>query len=593
MDVEMIGRKLFLIAGLVLAVSGRMQAQTVQQPAHPLKVYVSPESGQLFWPQGLPFYVKLSTSPDPGAPTFLLKEATVRAGTEARKSQTDALKPSGGKLELEMTGNQFMRWVNHATKDTFLLRFVSDGVPPKTAVTFSGAPVFTANDGAVFYGKGLSATLKSTDEHSGVETTFISIDGATFSAYVNPLQFSLEKKNQFVFYAVDKTGNAEPLQTKSFTVDLTPPFSRHSLAGLFQATILSKTAVINLSASDNLAGVSRIEYSFDGGNFSTFSGKPISMGDLKDGEHILTYRSIDQVANQENDHVFKFYLDRLPPEPVLTWDTDFYSTPAAEFISTRTKFSLAATDNRSGVKNIQYSIDGGSDVPYTQTFQLSNKSGMRSIRFQSTDQMDNTSKTFEKTFVMDVTPPVTSFAFEGKHYVSRNIHWITSQTGIALKAVDAQSGVARIGYTTAAKSAEISFEKPFFMPNEGPFTLSYASTDNVMNKEAVQSIRIVVDNLAPAITVNFGSGKIGSQPDSKNESVLDVYPAGVQLYLAATDASSGLKQISYALNGKAETLFSQPVVLSETGEFTLKVIAIDQLGNKQEQIMRFVVSDSQ
>jgi hypothetical protein len=568
-------------------------AQTIQQPAHPLKVFVNTENSTLFWPQQLPFYVRLSTGPDVNAPSFLLQDASVRPGSDARKSQAAAAIPTGGKLDLEMSGNQFMRWVNHATKDTFMLRFVSDGVSPKTQLTFSGAPSFTAADGTVFYGRGLLASLKSTDEQSGVAATYLSIDGASFSAYVNPLQFSLEKKNLLAFYALDNTGNAETMQTRLFTVDLTPPSTRHALSGLFQATILSPAAAILLTASDNLSGVQRIEYAFDKGAFSAYPGRPVAMADLEDGEHTFRYKSIDQVTNVEDERTFQFYLDRLPPVPLLSWETDFHKQGTTVFVSTRTSFKLASTDNKSGVKQIFYAVDGGNDQPFAQAFQLSAKSGARVIRYGSTDQMDNTSKPVENAFEMDVTAPKTTFGFEGVHYTSRNIHWITSKTGVVLKATDSQAGVRSIGYTTAPKASESMFDKPFFMPNEGPFTLAYGAVDNVSNKEAVQSIRVIVDNTAPVISINFGSGKIGSQSDTKNESVLDVYPSGAQVYLAATDASSGLKQITFALNGKTETPYSQPVVLNQPGEYTLTVSALDNTENKSVSVLRFFVSDNQ
>lgn len=601
----MVANRVFLLKGLpvpfrmLLAFAGflftdvSVRAQIVQQPAHPLKVYVSPKDGIVFWPQNLPFYVRLSTGPDASSPSFLLQEGAVRAGSDARKSQAETGNPPQGRLDLEMSGNQFMRWVNHATKDTFLLRFVSDGIPPKTAVTFSGAPTFVGNEGTVYYGKGLSASLKSLDEHSGVEKTFLSIDGATFSNYVTTLQFSLEKKNQLSFYALDNTGNAEPLQTNLFTVDLTPPISRHSLGGLFQATILSTTAAISLSATDNLSGVNRIEYRFDNQDFRIYPDKVIGMNELEDGEHALIYHSVDEVTNMEDDHTFKFYLDRLPPVPDLSWDTDFFTGSSAVYVSTRTKFYLNATDNKSGVKNIIYTIDGTGEQTYTKFFQLTEKTGPRIIRFSTTDQMDNTAKPVEKLLIMDVTPPVSTFEFEGISYSSRNIHWITSKTGILLKSNDAQSGVAYIGFTTAPKATEQKFDKAFTMINEAPFTLTYGATDNVMNKEKMKTVRIVVDNTPPAISVNFGSGKIGSTSDSKNASVVDIYPIGTQVYLAATDASSGLKQISYNFSGQAPAPYTIPLIMNQTGEFELTVIAVDYVGNKQNLVLRYLISDQQ
>lgn len=555
-------RSLFsTLAGLCLVVSAFSQ----DQPVFEKKPFKDSE-GNLFWPLSLPVYLQLSTSPN-STDGVMLAEAKETA--HAMKwdghgrhyiKHDDSKKSKGGESTVSFPVNV-------------------DGIAPVSALELLGAPRYAATK--VYFGKSLTIFVNGKDEMSGLEGVYLSINEAPFARLSSPMALTEEKEYKVQYFAVDKVGNAGQPKWASFSVDLTPPASSHEVSGSHvDSQILSPRSFISIAGRDEASGVKKTEYYFDGQKPVLYGAK-ISLAGLADGEHTLTYYSADHVGNTESPRQFTFYLDSKGPEVKSSFDANFAVSEGRSYASKGTLVSLEATDNKSGVKQLFYSVNGGTEQIYTAPFTLPAKQGAYSIRYRAIDQLGNVGATFTNSQIsaiyIDDTPPVVTHSVSTPKIYTRDTLFVTDKALFTIKSFDAESGGAIVDYKLD-NDEEITYEKPFGVSREGKHSISYSGTD-LVNNSAVKKAFFVVDNSAPEIFMHTSLEKIGTQKLVAKEQEIPIYASGTSFYMAATDKSVGTKAIFYSLNQQTEVLYTQPVKLVTKGIHALKIRAIDYLGN--------------
>jgi hypothetical protein len=396
---------------------------------------------------------------------------------------------------------------------------------------------------------------------------------------------SEEKEYTVKYFSVDNVGNVEQPKWATFTVDFTAPVSSHDVSGAhLDGQILSPRALITLTPRDEASGVKKTEYFFDGGKPLPYTTK-ISTAALTDGEHTLTYYSSDNVGNAESPRTFTFYLDSKGPEVKSSFDADFAVSGGRSYASTSTQIALEATDNKAGVKQLFYSINGAPEKVYTAPFALPAKQGTYSIRYRAVDQVGNVGATVTdkqvSTIYIDDTPPVVTHSVSMPKVFTRDTLFVTDKTLFTIKSFDAESGGAIVDYKID-NSVETTYETPFAVFAEGKHSLSYSGTD-LVNNSAVKTAFFVVDNTAPEIFMHTSLEKIGTQKLVSKEQEIPIYAAGTSFYMAATDKAVGTKAIYFSLNQQPEILYTQPVKFMTKGVHSLKIKAVDFLGNVRTQ----------
>jgi hypothetical protein len=556
-----------------------VQINEAQPLEHPLKVFQDRERERIYWPQELPVYVWLSSSPEPGATKHRLKNAQLK--------NEDGYSPAEQeKINLELSGNQFIRWVNYETKDTLMLQFQSDGDTPETQIDITAPNQYRAGN-SQFYGEKLQASFTSEDTHAGVNDIYTSVNGADYSPFFGTYNFNQEKKYLVTFYSVDNVGNAEIVQRRAFTVDLSAPNSRHTITGTHTGSTLAPTAGIKLESGDELSGVKTIRYFFDEESPQTYSSE-LSVSGLGEGDHTLTYFATDNVTNQERERTFAFYLDETTPRTDLIVEGDQFEGNRL-FVSEHTEYRLESSDNKTGVQSVFYTIDSGNEQTFNgENFTLPGEEKSYRLAFGAVDNVENREAQNTQTLVLDKTPPTSDHTFDGKSFTQRGQTWITSQTQIILSSDDELSGVENIRFSVEGERESELYETPLSFSNEGRYTIHYFGTDRVQNEEEKITVIVIADNTAPEIIKNFSSGKIGSST-TENGSVLDQYPVDTQIYLAATDASSGADGIWYRINEGDESAYATPLTFSEPGEHSVMIKSIDRVGNEIEEELRFII----
>jgi len=131
--------------------------------------------------------------------------------------------------------------------------------------------------------------------------------------------------------------------------DTTPPVTTHEFEGDMGDNdwYVSDVTVI-LTAEDDSAGVDYTMYKLeDDTEWQEYTG-PILV--TEDGEHTITYYSVDKVGNKENDSdPFGFKIDQTDPTINLTVE----KTGLMKWLLTAT-----VSDETSGVARVEFYLDG-------------------------------------------------------------------------------------------------------------------------------------------------------------------------------------------------------------------------------------------
>lgn len=545
------------------------------------KYYTDTTSGKLYWNKKLPVYIWVSTTPDHA-------EELLNKSPNAKYSVP---------FYLDTEGVNFIRSKNAVDPETkamveppqeVKLEIYADGIAPETGVTlFNGFKKYVNSAGKVFFGPFVNFNLQATDKTSGVETVYFAINQSPFEVYTTEKKLTNQGNYVLKYYAVDHVGNASQVQQEAFTVDNTPPFTNLNLNGVTDDKVISFTSKMYFNTEDSISGLKTTYYKFDDGALQTYDGKNIPFMALAEGKHTLYYYSTDNVNNQENTRKFDFFLDKSSPLMATDILGDRYIANNIIYFSGKTKLKLTAIDNKSGVKDVKYSIDNQPFVSYTNPFYLPSISGIHNIRYYSIDNLNNQTTSLagvpgyeefkhnvSKVYV-DLTGPTLQHEIIGDIVIRRDSMLLGPNNFIQLKAVDPESGLQKITYSFDGKLIETDYTKPIKMTEKGVHKFEYFGYDNVNNRNAASFV-FVSDIEGPELYHFFTVGNI-----STNRQGLNIYPSTVGFTLAGTDIQAGLKSITYSINGQAPKTYLNTINgFKPNTKYTVKITGTDYLGNQ-------------
>src|SRR5205814_957823 len=164
---------------------------------------------------------------------------------------------------------------------------------------------------------------------------------------------------------------------------------------------------------------------------------------------------------------------------------------------------------------------------------------------------------------IDITPPTAVAAIAGT--LGSN-EWYVSNVTVSLNASDAMSGVASLAYRVDGLGWT-TYSGAFVLP-DGRHLIEYLAADVAGLSGPIQSLVVAVDTTPPT-TVAALSGQEGSN---------GWFVSNVTVFLNATDALSGLANLSYRIDNGSWQTYSAPFLLAE-GLHQVDFLAIDLAGN--------------
>ncbi|PXY24440.1 ThuA domain-containing protein [Prauserella flavalba] len=222
----------------------------------------------------------------------------------------------------------------------------------------------------------------------------IVVQGQTIKVYLNGVLI-----NDFVstdpardlaqgFIGIQNHGNGDDVFYRDIQIkelDVTAPVTEAAFAEPGSAGWHRGEVAVTLSATDAGSGVERIEWSLDGGEWTTYSEPVVVSGD---GEHTLLYRAVDAAGNVESDKAASISIDGTKPTVMVAGVADGRVYGDA----TDLVVSWLAGDDTSGVASQSATLDGqpvtsGATVPLHQL-----PLGVHSLKVTATDTAGNTAE---------------------------------------------------------------------------------------------------------------------------------------------------------------------------------------------------------
>lgn len=574
-------KRVFFISICVLLASLLNHVFAQDQLVHTPKVYVS-KSGNLFWNRKLPVYLKIAASPDDTAKSYLVK-TTMPQYADPYYLDTEGENFFRSKWAVDRKTGEFTN-----PRMEVQWKVYNDGKAPVSKVQFFGAK--SLNTGKkTFFGNGVKITLSAQDLLSGTESIYYSINRNPYQIYTDSITIAEQGEYTLKYYAVDRVGNVEKPQGLTFVIDATAPSTEIAYLGDWEDAVCSARSSVKLSASDDLSGVKSILYKVDDGEYKPYTGT-IPVGSLSEGEHTLTYRAIDNIGNKEDLQEFTFYIDKRPPMVSMEIIGDKYVINGKEYSSGRTRIKLTAIDNKAGVKEVWYSVNGAPYQLYSSPFYLTGKAGNRTIKYYAVDKVNNKNVNADGsnqnigTPYLDLTGPRLAHRYSGPQFLSSDTMFISPKTKINLSAADDESGVQKISYKIN-DGEETDYNEPVKVADEGYHEITQYGYDNVNNSNR-QQFYFMLDAQGPEIITNYSVSPVGNEADGSL-----IYPRQVELYLAATDAKVGSSKIVYSINGSVEKVYASPIKGFEAGKkYEVKITAYDYLENSNTQTIIFYTS---
>ncbi|WP_052476016.1 OmpL47-type beta-barrel domain-containing protein [Cohnella kolymensis] len=185
-------------------------------------------------------------------------------------------------------------------------------------------------------------TLAATDEHSGTDKTFYSINGSEF---VEGTSFTIDKEgvNQVSFYSVDAAGNSEKAQSAEVKIDSTAPVTASNAPEGWS----KEDVMVSLKASDALSGVKQTYYSVDGSEYAAGTAVQVT----GEGVHKLTFYSIDEAGNIEAASSADVKIDETAPIVSMNLNGEYS-------LGESLTLTYTATDNLSGIAVEKMTVSG-------------------------------------------------------------------------------------------------------------------------------------------------------------------------------------------------------------------------------------------
>jgi hypothetical protein len=281
-------------------------------------------------------------------------------------------------------------------------------------------------DGVSTYANSKVHFKLNTTDNMMLDKTEYKVNGTDTVTYEKPFTLDDEGKYTITYFGTDKLGNREDEKMFRVIIDNTAPevvfTTNKPVIKIGDKYFGSKTMAFTVNAKDAASGVSRTDYSINGKDYTEYV---TSFSISTDGDVELKAKSVDNVANlTENftlkliddtgkeveikDGMVKIFMDNVPPTIELKSDKEFVQKDGKNIASTEFKYSVAATDNESGVATILVRVDGKGDFEAYKGDITFATNGEHLIEAKALDKMGNVSNTAILSVFVDVLAPQTT-----------------------------------------------------------------------------------------------------------------------------------------------------------------------------------------
>lgn len=273
-----------------------------------------------------------------------------------------------------------------------------------------------------------------------------------------------------------------------------------------------------------------------------------------------------------------------PERPVQATGSVVYNDGKVDYVGANAKFVITAEDKGSGVKAIYIMVDNSLSGKYVDPITFATE-GKHTIGYRVEDNVGNLSAFKMYEVVVDLSAPETKIATDKKVVAIGDALYVGKDTSFTIVANDKYSGVKSVEYAIG-EGTFVAYNAAFALPAQnGLHTIRYRATDNVGNVSEVKTYTVYLDLNAPKVELSV-------DPAAFEKDGVKYVPAGARVSVSATDAETGIAEVLYSLDGGDYVAYNFPVVLS-AGTHTIKVKAVDLVGNVSEEVSLTLVVDAE
>lgn len=403
-------------------------------------------------------------------------------------------------------------------------------------------------------------------------------------------KFDLKKEGLYSirFRSPDPTHQWTPIQEFRVYVDLTPPVTSPDWEG--QTFKSEKTFYVGpgsrlrLLATDSLSGVKKtfwkqLTSKEDSATEAGVADSKVYSGGLQfkaEGNYALRFASDDNVGNREAWQEIRFTVDGKSPQTTAKIPGGMESpkekgtwlTPVGAAVQ------LSATDEASGVGEIQYQIDDGPVTPYSGPIAI--EKAKCTVKFRAIDRVGNTEAWKTIQLATDSQPPRIAVDKTGTSIANRGRLYALPGLALELKASDDESGVREIWTSHDGKEFEKASRSTVIFKEAGTHTVAFRAVDAMGNLTESDSYTVIIDSLPPKT-------ELRSTQKMEIQAGVMFCPVPNRIELVAQDEGVGVDRIEFSFDGKTFETYTQGIDPAQWTQArkTLYFRAVDRLGNRE------------
>jgi len=269
------------------------------------------------------------------------------------------------------------------------------------------------NDGNVDYVPlGTKIRLESADINSDAGIIFYTHNFSEAIPYEGPIKLDVEGEVWFSYGTQDAFGSISNLQTYTAIVDGSAPVLKYLTDGPFYFDnngvfyFSSKTGFL-VYGEDSYSGTEHIYIKINDEEYQDFAEEGfLALYDVPDGEYYIEGYLVDYVGNASDITGAYAYLDNTPPELQAVITPKPIEIDGNIYVDPRAVFSINASDDLSGIKEVYVSLNGSEFARYELDSQIPFR-GDHDLRVYAVDNVGNTSDVAQLDFsnILVLSPP--------------------------------------------------------------------------------------------------------------------------------------------------------------------------------------------
>ncbi len=360
--------------------------------------------------------------------------------------------------------------------------------------------------------------------------------------------------------AVDNVGRVSQPVSHSWTQDTTAPTIQFTQKP--DAISKDQNAGFQFAGINDTQGIVSYQCQLDGGARGSCVS-PRSLTGLSDGEHGFSVIGSDAVGNSSSPIIYRWFVDSTKPTLVLV------EKPRAAVNVNQARFTFHGRDNGSGIKGIQYKVDGGAYQVYQNSIDLKGLSeGSHSLTARSEDRAGNFSDEVSYQWVVDQTRPTIMLSSQPTNPTN------SQEASFSFESRDSGSGVEQAQCRLDGGSFENCDDSYHYTElSEGEHMFSVRVRDHAGNTSTVQTYSWSIDMTGPSIELT-----------QKPEGIVKEQKAGFQFAGVNNEEVSSYK---CQVDGGSVEVCTSPRSLTglSDGEHRFSVIGLDALDNQSEPVV--------